>query len=299
MFRFEIKILTSGKRCRFSFGNKRNWYSFVFQEWDRIIGRLDLPDDDIFIRCLKRGVAYHHRGLSNKKRVAVEILFRKKFLKVCVNSGTYVMGEVLNNTEYLYTFFTFWSTYGDIWFQSQSGQPYSHLVTHSLRFTSGVTPANLLVASMTAKPSSSTYLWAGIGGVQNQDLLCCHSQCKTRQMPYWLSYASSAWVFVTLYWTVEKKVQKYYLNISSWTFGDMNLHTHSGLLPTREIFPLGQGFFVMELYHYSLIWIFCVPFLNYMLDKFPLFLWSNFHILKVLMNIGLPSVIIKTPFYSK
>ena len=46
-----------------------------------------------------------------------------------------------------------------VMFQSQSGQPYSHLaeayicVIHSLRFTSGVTPANLLAASMAAELS--------------------------------------------------------------------------------------------------------------------------------------------------
>ena len=40
-------------------------------------------------------------------------------------------------------------------------------VTCSLRFTSGVTPANLLAAGMAAEPISST----GIGGARNQDLL--------------------------------------------------------------------------------------------------------------------------------
>ena len=39
-----------------------------------------------------------------------------------------------------------------------------------LRFTSGVTPADLLAASMAAESISSTYLWAGLGGAQNQDL---------------------------------------------------------------------------------------------------------------------------------
>ena len=52
-------------------------------------------------------------------------------------------------------------------------------VTHSLRFTSGATPADHLVASIAAKPFSSTYLWASIGGAWNWDLLCHHSQCET------------------------------------------------------------------------------------------------------------------------
>ena len=55
-------------------------------------------------------------------------------------------------------------------------------VMHSLRFTSGVTPANLLAASMAAEPISSTRLWADIGGTHNWDL-SCH-----RQMIYRLSY---------------------------------------------------------------------------------------------------------------
>ena len=55
-------------------------------------------------------------------------------------------------------------------------------VTCPLRFTSGVTPADLLVASMAAKALSCTYLRAGIGGAQNWDLLC------HRQMLYQLSF---------------------------------------------------------------------------------------------------------------
>ena len=45
-------------------------------------------------------------------------------------------------------------------------------VTRSLRFTSGATPANLLVASMAAEPFFSTYLQAGFGGAQNWNLSC-------------------------------------------------------------------------------------------------------------------------------
>ena len=43
-------------------------------------------------------------------------------------------------------------------------------VTHSPRLTPGVTPANLLVASMAAETISSVYLQAVIGGAGNQDL---------------------------------------------------------------------------------------------------------------------------------
>ena len=69
----------------------------------------------------------------------------------------------------------FWTS-GDI----SSGQPYLHLaevcVTCSPRFTSGAIPADLLVASMVAKPFFSTYL----GEAQNLDWSCCRSQCETR-----------------------------------------------------------------------------------------------------------------------
>ena len=50
----------------------------------------------------------------------------------------------------------------------------------------GVTPANLLVSSMTAELISPTCLWAVIGGVWNWDLSCF------RWMFYWLSYAGFA-----------------------------------------------------------------------------------------------------------
>ena len=59
-------------------------------------------------------------------------------------------------------------------------------VIYSPRFTSGMTHANLLVGSMAAELISLMYLWAGIGGAWNQDLLC------HRWMLYWLSYAGSA-----------------------------------------------------------------------------------------------------------
>ena len=54
-------------------------------------------------------------------------------------------------------------------FPSRNGQPYSYLVEVYMLFTSGVTPADLLMASM-AESVSSTYLRAGIGGTRNWDL---------------------------------------------------------------------------------------------------------------------------------
>ena len=44
-------------------------------------------------------------------------------------------------------------------------------VTCSLIFNSSVTPADLLAASMAAEPFPSTYLQAGIGGLENSFFL--------------------------------------------------------------------------------------------------------------------------------
>ena len=58
-------------------------------------------------------------------------------------------------------------------------------VTHSLRFTSGVAPADLLAASMASKPISSTYMQPHTGGTQIDDL------SPHRQTLYRLFYAGS------------------------------------------------------------------------------------------------------------
>ena len=60
-------------------------------------------------------------------------------------------------------------------------------VTCSLRFTSGVTIADLLMASMAVRPLSSTYLRAGIGRARNRRTL------------YWLSYASLSGLHILSY----------------------------------------------------------------------------------------------------
>ena len=48
--------------------------------------------DDIFEEGLRRGVSYHHAGMPNKKRSVVEMLFRKKFVKVVFATGTLALG---------------------------------------------------------------------------------------------------------------------------------------------------------------------------------------------------------------
>ena len=54
-----------------------------------------------FYTMLKRGVAFHHAGLDNKKRVAVEILFRKKFLKVCANQEFLWKGKIWKSLKFV------------------------------------------------------------------------------------------------------------------------------------------------------------------------------------------------------
>ena len=72
----------------------------------------------------------------------------------------------------------FWTS-GDIYpgFQSQCRSPCLCAIlpryNRILRFTSSVTPADLLVASMAAEPFQSTYLWTSIDGVWVCDLSCC------------------------------------------------------------------------------------------------------------------------------
>ena len=57
-----------------------------------------------------------------------------------------------------------------------------------LRFTSGVTPADLLVDCMAAKSFQFMYLWTSIGGIYYATDL----QHETRQALYWLRNAGSA-----------------------------------------------------------------------------------------------------------
>ena len=69
----------------------------------------------------------------------------------------------------------FWTS-DDVYlgFQSQGGSPCLRVSLPSciLRFTSGVTPADLLAASMAAELFSSTYLRTSIGRARDPDLSC-------------------------------------------------------------------------------------------------------------------------------
>ena len=63
-----------------------------------IVGRLkswgtkSSESDIIFEEGLRRGVSYHHAGMPNRKRVVVEMLFRRKFVNVVFATGTLALG---------------------------------------------------------------------------------------------------------------------------------------------------------------------------------------------------------------
>jgi superfamily II RNA helicase len=48
--------------------------------------------DERFQEGLRRGISYHHAGMSGKQRGVVEMLFRKKFVRVVFATGTLALG---------------------------------------------------------------------------------------------------------------------------------------------------------------------------------------------------------------
>ena len=74
-----------------------------------------------------------------------------------------------------------------------------------LRFTSGVTAADRLVASISVAPISSTYLRAGIGGAQNWDL----SYCRRMLLPNELCQLRSSKHICDIYTNLLDQRSKY------------------------------------------------------------------------------------------
>ena len=50
------------------------------------------PSEERFKEGLRRGVSYHHAGMSRKQRSVVEMLFRKKFVRVVFATSTLALG---------------------------------------------------------------------------------------------------------------------------------------------------------------------------------------------------------------
>ena len=55
-------------------------------------GEKSSDSEERFKEGLRRGVSYHHAGMSSKKRGAVEMLFRKKFVRVVFATSTLALG---------------------------------------------------------------------------------------------------------------------------------------------------------------------------------------------------------------
>ncbi|CAF0759137.1 unnamed protein product [Adineta steineri] len=49
-------------------------------------------ENSMLVRLMRRGVAYHHAGLNNKGRVAVEALFRNRYIQIVFSTSTLAMG---------------------------------------------------------------------------------------------------------------------------------------------------------------------------------------------------------------
>ena len=107
------------------------------------------------------------------RRGSAEILFGHFVFKIFWRTQVLFMGPLIH---------LFWTS-GDVSFgiQSQRGQPYSHLLEifmiHSITFTSCVTPADLLVASMTADRSPYVCFSRGrmpdsVGDLQHSSQTC-------------------------------------------------------------------------------------------------------------------------------
>ena len=64
------------------------------KELEEVIWKVQrkMGTDHPLIRCLKRGVGVHHGALSPDYRQAVEHLFRKKYLKIVIATGTLALG---------------------------------------------------------------------------------------------------------------------------------------------------------------------------------------------------------------
>ncbi|XP_028405481.1 probable ATP-dependent RNA helicase DDX60 isoform X2 [Dendronephthya gigantea] len=67
------------------------------QDAQVIVERLEKPKgiisvDEVFKEGLRRGISYHHAGMPGKQRGVVEMLFRKKFLRVVFATGTLALG---------------------------------------------------------------------------------------------------------------------------------------------------------------------------------------------------------------
>jgi superfamily II RNA helicase len=74
-------------------------------------------------RCMSRGVAYHHAGLISRDRVAVEALYRNRYIQIIFSTSTLCMSHTkyLRMKIYFFSFYSFGYSYANqnCWFCSR------------------------------------------------------------------------------------------------------------------------------------------------------------------------------------
>jgi ATP-dependent RNA helicase DDX60 len=69
---------------------------------DFLLQRVSLDNPEL-VKSMKLGVAYHHSGINNKGRVAIEALFRNRFVQVVFSTAT--LGEEKRKMKRFFYFF--------------------------------------------------------------------------------------------------------------------------------------------------------------------------------------------------
>jgi hypothetical protein len=74
----------------FSFANPKQLQKSELEDFIRQLKRKNIGEE--LIDLLKRGIGVHHAGMNRKYRQCVEMLFRKRYLRVVIATGTLALG---------------------------------------------------------------------------------------------------------------------------------------------------------------------------------------------------------------
>jgi superfamily II RNA helicase len=77
-------------QAEFSFANPKQLQKAELEEFIRQLRRKNIREE--LIDLLKRGIGVHHAGMNRKYRQCVEMLFRKRYLRVVIATGTLALG---------------------------------------------------------------------------------------------------------------------------------------------------------------------------------------------------------------